>query len=139
MLVRCFNVFMSDLKSFRRPISSRTSHIRGLMCFYVLMRVSWVYEVFIWLKMMFLGSMMSFINFRDQNVQERLIRLQVSPWEMHVCVLMVPRMFGRVACNCIVWNWCGRSFTCYFSDWQWKHPCKISQGPHKRSSRRSKG
>ena len=46
---------------------STTSHLRGLMFFYVIMCVSWSYEVHIWVKMIFIGSVLSFMTFGGQT------------------------------------------------------------------------
>ena len=88
-----------------QPRRSTTSHQRGLRCFYVIICVSWAYEVLKRVIMMFIGSVWCFMRCEGQMSKT----FKVSPWDMHVCVLMMPRMFGHVACHCFGWNLSGRS------------------------------
>ena len=86
------------------------------MCFHVLTCVSLDYEVLMWLKIIFIGIMLSFMKLRGQtskNIQD----VQKLDLETCMCVSWVCLTCLKVLCNCFAWNWCGVSLTlsCIFT------------------------
>ena len=63
------------------PRRSTTSHLRGLMCFYVIMCVSWAYEVLIWVKILYTCTVLSFVEFGGQT-SKKVVCLETT-----LCVL----------------------------------------------------